>query len=296
MILVTGATGQLGRLIVSELRKILPAGESLAVSVRDPAKAAALKDLGVDVRQGDFDDKASLAKAFAGAKRVLVVSGDAPNAVRIRQHRAAIDAAKDAGVGHVVYTSFVDHDPASPFAFAAIHHDTESYLSRSGLRYTVLRNGMYADMLHIFAGTAAAGVFAAAAGVFAAPAGDGKVSFVSRADLARATAHVLASDRHAGRTLLLTGEEALSFNEIAGLLARQLGHPVRYDNIDRGAYEAALKKIGLPDFLAEAIGGIHVATAEGRNAETSTTIREITGQAPEDVASFLRRTLPRAAA
>jgi NAD(P)H dehydrogenase (quinone) len=289
MILVTGATGQLGRLVVSELQKILPAGEGLAVSVRDPAKAAALKDQGVDVRQGDFDDKASLAKAFAGAKRVLIVSGDAPNAVRIRQHRAAIDAAKDAGVGHVVYTSFVDHDPASPFAFAAIHHDTESYLSRSGLRYTVLRNGVYADMVHIFAGTAASGAFAA-------PAGDGKVSFVTRADLARATARVLASDRHAGRTLLLTGEEALSFNEIAALLARQLGHPVRYDNIDRSAYETALKKIGLPDFLAEAIGGIHVATAEGRNAETSTTIREITGQAPEDIASYLHRTMPRAAA
>ncbi|MBL8566582.1 MAG: SDR family oxidoreductase [Hyphomicrobiaceae bacterium] len=289
MILVTGATGQLGRLIVSELRKILPAGEGLAASVRDPAKAAALKDQGVDVRQADFDDKASLAKAFAGVTRLLIVSGDAPNAVRIRQHRSAIDAAKDAGVDQVAYTSFVDHDPASPFSFAAIHHDTESYLSRSGLSYTVLRNGMYADMLHVFAGTAASGVFAA-------PAGDGKVSFVTRADLARATARVLASDRYAGQTLLLAGEKALSFSEIAALLARQLGHPVRYDTIDRGVYEAALKKIGLPDFLAEAIGGIHVATAEGRNAETSTAIRAITGEAPEDVASFLRRTLPRAAA
>jgi NAD(P)H dehydrogenase (quinone) len=289
MILVTGATGQLGRLIVSELRKILPAGVGFAVSVRDPAKAAALKDQGIDVRQGDFEDKASLARAFAGAKRVLLISGDAPNAVRIRQHRTAIDAAKEAGVDQVVYTSFVDHDPASPFAFAAIHHDTESYLSRSGLRYTVLRNGMYADMLHVFAGTAAAGVFAA-------PAGDGKVSFVSRADLAQATARVLSSDRYVGQTLLLAGEKSLSFNEIAALLAQQLGRPVRYDNIDRGAYETALKKIGLPDFLAEAIGGIHVATAEGRNAETSTAIRDITGQAPEDVASFLRRTLPRAAA
>lgn len=289
MILVTGATGQLGRLVVSELQKILPAGERLGVSVRDPAKAAALKDQGVEVRRADFDDKASLHGAFAGATRVLIISGDAPNAVRIRQHRAAIDAAKDAGVDQVVYTSFVDHDPASPFAFAAIHHDTEAYLSRSGLRYTVLRNGMYADMVHIFAGTAASGAFAA-------PAGDGKVSFVSRADLARATARVLTSDRYAGQTLLLAGEKALSFSEIAALLAQQLGRPVHYDQVDAALYAGGLKKIGLPDFLAEAIAGIHLATAEGRNAETSTAIRDITGQPPEDVASFLRRTLPRAAA
>ncbi len=289
MILVTGATGQLGRLVVSEIQKILPAGESLGVSVRDPAKAAALKDRGVDVRRADFDDKASLVAAFAGAKRVLVVSGDAPNAVRIRQHRTAIDAAKEAGVDHVVYTSFIDHDPDSPFAFAAIHHDTEAYLSRSGLRYTVLRNGVYADMVHIFAGTAASGAFAA-------PAGDGKVSFVSRADLARATARVLTSDRYAGQTLLLAGEKALSFSEIAALLTKQLGHPVRYDHVDAKIYAGGLKKIGLPDFLADAIAGIHLATAEGRNALTSTAIRDITGTPPEDVAQFIARTLPRAAA
>lgn len=290
MILVTGATGQLGRLVVAELQQRLPPGESLAVSVRDPAKAAALTAQGVDVRRGDFDDRASLRQAFKGATRALIISADGPNEHRIRQHRAAIDAAKDAGVRHVVYTSCADTDPRSPFAFAAIHHDTEAYLARSGLAYTVLRNGYYADMIQIFAGQAKA------TGTLAVPAGTGAVSFISRADLARTAAEVLLSDRYANQTLLLTGEQAIGFAQIAEILARQLGRPVAYVNCAPADYTKALLGAGLPPFLAEAITGIHRATAEGRNAETSDAVRRITGTPPETLPHFLERVFPRAAA
>jgi len=290
MILVTGANGQLGKLVVAELKTILPAGETLAVSVRDPAKAGALKAQGIAVRRGDFDDKASLLAAFAGVRRVLIISGDAPNEVRIRQHRTAIDAAKEAGVGHIVYTSFIDCDPASPFDFAAIHHDTEAYLARAGVTYTVLRNGAYADMLHIFTARAAE------TGSFALPAGDGKSSFISRADIARATAAVLASDRYAGRTLALTGETAVSYHEVANALTQQLGKPIRYVASDAASYEAALNGAGLPAFLAKAITGIHLAVAEGRYGQTSTAVRDITGTPPVSVAAFIERSFPRAAA
>ena len=166
-ILVTGATGQLGRLVVDSLRRRAPSAP-LAVSVRDPGKASDLAAAGIDVRHGDFDTPDTLARAFADIDTLLIVSGDAPVEARIRQHRAAVDAARAAGVGRVVYTSFVDPRPDSPFPFAAIHADTESYLKASGLAYTVLRNGVYADNLLGFIGRAVE------SGTLAAPAGDGK--------------------------------------------------------------------------------------------------------------------------
>ncbi|MBI3896860.1 MAG: SDR family oxidoreductase [Gammaproteobacteria bacterium] len=283
MIVITGGNGSLGKAVVAELKKTLPA-KSFAVSVRDRSKAAAYVGDGIDVRQADFSDKGSMVRAFSDAERVLIISGEAPNEIRIPQQRNAIDAAKEAGVGHIVYTSFVDHDPTSPFTFAAIHHDTEAYLARAGVGYTILRNGSYADLLPMFIGNAAD------SGRFEVPAGDGKASFITRADLARATAVVLSSDKYVGKTLELDGETAVSFHEIAATLSRQLGKKITYVSSDRAAYLAGLKGAGLPEFLAVAITGIHLAIAEGRFAPTSTTVREITGKSPEDVTSFLKRT------
>jgi NAD(P)H dehydrogenase (quinone) len=290
MILVTGGNGQLGKEVVAALKKRVPAGERLAVSVRDPAKAAALNAEGIEIRRGDFDDKASLLAAFAGADRVLIISADAPNEVRIRQHRTAVDAAKEAGVTRLAYTSFVDHAADSPFPFAAIHHDTEAYIARAGVPYTILRNGPYAELIQTLAGRAVE------TGSFALPAGDGKAAFITRADIAAATAVALVSDKYVNATLTLAGEAAVSFHEIAALLSAQLGRPVRYVVSDRDAYRGALLAAGLPEFLATAITGIHLAIRDGRYAGTSTTVRELTGKAPEDVATYIKRGFPRAAA
>jgi NAD(P)H dehydrogenase (quinone) len=286
MIVVTGANGNLGHAIVTELSKILPAGESLAVSVREREKAAAYQARGIDVRQGDFSDKTAMIKAFAGATRVFIVSGDAPNEVRIKQHRNAIDAAREAGVRHIVYTSFVDHDANSPFPFAAVHHDTEAYLARAGVPYTVLRNGPYAELLPWFAGGAID------SGSFALPAGAGVAAFLSRGDIARATAVVLASDKYVGKTLLLTGEKAVSYADIAAALSAQLGRTIRYQPSDAASYLATLKAAGLPEYVADAIVGVQLSIAEGRYAPISTTVRDITGKAPQDIDALLKQLFP----
>lgn len=283
-VLVTGATGQLGRLVVEALLHRASA-DAIAVSVRNPDKAADLAARGVDVRQGDFDTPDALATTFAGVDALLIISGDAPVDVRIRQHRAAIDAARAAGVGRVAYTSFVDPRPESPFPFAAIHGDTEAYLKASGLPFTILRNGFYADNLMGFVGRAIE------SGVLAAPAGDGKVAFVSRADLAEATAAVLLGDGHAGRTYDLTGPAAVDFASVAAAVARHAGKPVRYQPIATADFEGGLSQAGLPPFMVEALSGLFQAVAINAYATVTADTATLAGRESEDIPEFLSRML-----
>ena len=283
-ILVTGATGQLGRLVLDALaRRTHPA--SLAASVRDPGKAAAIAADGIEVRQGDFDHPDTLARTFAGVDTLLIVSGDAPIDVRIRQHRNAVDAALAAGVGRVVYTSFVDPRPESHFPFATIHADTEGYLKASGLPYTILRNGVYADNLAGFIGRAIG------SGTLAAPAGDGRVAFVSRADLAEATATVLLDDGHAGRTVELSGPAAVDFGAVADAVARRIGKSIVYQPITDAAFTGGLAQAGLPPFMVSALSGLFRAVADDAYAVTSTETGELAGRTIEDLDAFLARTL-----
>lgn len=283
-IIVTGATGQLGRLVVDALARRVPPS-SLAVSVRNPEKAAGLAARGIDVRQGDFDAPDTLTRAFAGAEALLIVSGDAPVETRIRQHRAAIDAARTAGVGRVVYTSFVDPRPESPFPFAAIHADTEDYLRDSGVPYTILRNGVYADNLMGFVRRAIE------TGTLAAPAGDGRVAFVSRDDLAEATATVLVEGGHAGRTYDLTGAAAVDYREVAEAVARRAGKPVAYQPITTEAFGARLAEAGLPPFMVTALSGLFQAVAAGAYSAVTADTAALAGREPEGIDAFLARAL-----
>lgn len=283
-ILVTGATGQLGRLVVDALARRSPSAP-LAVSVRSPDKAADLAARGIEVRHGDFDAPESLARTFAGAGTVLIVSGDAPVDVRIRQHRNAVDAAKAAGIGRVVYTSFVDPRPQSRFAFAAIHADTEDYLRASGLPFTILRNGVYADNLMGFIGRALE------SGTLAAPAGDGRVAFVSRADLAEATAAVLLGAGHAGRTYELTGPAAVSYHEVAAAVSRRSGRPIAYQPIATEAFADGLTRAGLPPFMVTALSGLFEAVAAGAYADVSDDGSRLAGRPLEGIDAFLGRVL-----
>jgi len=281
-ILVTGANGQLGRLVVDALTRRSPAA-ALAVSVRDAAKAADLAARGIDVRQGDFDAPDDLARSFAGAATVLIVSGDAPVKLRIRQHRAAVDAALTAGVERIVYTSFVDPRPDSAFPFAAIHADTEDYLRASGSTFTILRNGVYADNLMGFVGRALA------SGRLAAPAGDGRVAFVSRADLAEATAAVLLGDGHAGKTYELTGPAAVDYHEVAAAVARRAGRPIEYAPIPNQAFADGLTAAGLPPFMVAALSGLFQAMSAGDYAAVSADIATLAGRPAESIDAFLAR-------
>lgn len=283
-ILVTGATGKLGRLVVDALARRAPSA-ALAVSVRDPAKAADLEARGVDVRQGDFDDAEGLARTFAGIDTLLLVSGDAPVEPRVRQHRGAIDAARAAGVGRVVYTSFVDPQPDSPFPFAAIHADSENHLRGSGLDFTILRNGVYADNLMGFVGRAVA------SGILAAPAGTGRVAFVSRADLAEATAAVLLGTGHAGRSYELTGGTAIDFDAVAAAASHAAGKPIAYQAIADDAFRDGLTGAGLPPFMVSALSGLFQAVAANRYAGVSGDTASLLERPAEEIGAFLARAL-----
>lgn len=290
MIVITGATGQLGSLIVEEILKRVPAAQ-VAVSVRHPDKASALAAKGVTVRQGDYADIHSMKAAFDGAEVLMLVSGDADNATRISQHRNAIAAAKAVGVKRIVYTSYLDNDPASPFTFAAIHADTEEALKQSGLAWTVLRPSTYAELLmNGISGALASGAYATASPT-------GKVSSISRRDIARVAATVLTQPGHEGKVYELTGPEALGAAEVSAIGARLTGKPMPVVPISRADLEGFLKtKLGMPEFLAVALGGAAAAAEEGRMAKVTDTVEKLTGQKPLSVEQVLSAALAKNAA
>lgn len=285
MIVMTGANGQLGRLVADGLlARLGPAG--FAVTTRDPAKAEGLAARGVKVVQGDFDDAAGLAQAFRGADTLLLISGEAPVETRIRQHRAAIDAAKAAGVARVVYTSFAGAGGTDPLDFATIHGDTEAYLQAAGLGWTILRNGQYAENLAgAIGGAKANGVLALPAG----PAGAARVAYITRADIAAATVGALTGGGHEGRIYDLTGPVGLGYDEIAARLADKLGRPVTYVDADPAGYGKVLAGFGLPEFLIQALIRIHQAAAAGRMNTISDAAAGLAGRPIEGIDAWLDR-------
>lgn len=281
MILVTGANGQLGRRIVEHLLTRNSADTPLAVSVRDPAKAADLAARGIAVRQGDFDAPETLATAFAGVTRLVLISTDGPKAVRIGQHRTAIQAAKTAGVWHIVYTSFLDADAASPSEFAQVHAATEVDLRASGLRLTLLRNPLYADFLPMtFAG-------ALQSGVLHLPTGTGRTSFLSRDELAEATAAAALAPSLPKDVYELTGAEAVDFGTLAGIVGSKTGKTLRYEPVDEASYAKALEGFGLPGWLAAAMANMYTAVAQGRFAQVTGDFAALTGRAPKSLESLV---------
>lgn len=289
MIVVTGANGKLGRLVAAEIKiKVKPSDVTLGS--RDPQKLADLAAQGFKTVRADFDDPASLATAFAGAKTVLIISGDAPVDMRIRQHRAAIDAAKKANVGRVVYTSFTNPSEKSLFPFGAIHGDTEAYLKASGVPYTILRNNQYAE--NLTNGLARA----QQTGVLAQPGATGKVAYITRADVAAAIAGALTQDGHAGKIYEITGPEAADLFQIAAALSQGLGKPVQAVDAYPKEFEKVFAAMGLPPFLIEALLGIFAAAAAGEMAIVSQDAAILAGRPIEKITDYVRRTAQLAAA
>ncbi len=280
MIVITGASGQLGRQVAHALaERISPT--TVTLGARDPGKIADLAAKGFRTAAVDFDRPESLAAAFAGADTALIISGDAPNDIRIRQHRTAIDAAKTAGVGRVAYTSFTHATPASLFPFAAIHADSEAYLKASGLAYTILRNNQYAENLTLAA--------AKQTGLLALPGIAGRVAYISRADIAAATAAALIQPGHDGKTYELTGGEALDLVAVADLLAAQWRIPVRAQEISLPDYGQALSDRGLPPFVVEALVGLRRAVAADEYATVHGDAQRLAGRPPEAIRAYLMR-------
>jgi NAD(P)H dehydrogenase (quinone) len=281
MIVVTGATGHLGRLVIEELLKQRPAREIVA-AVRDPRKAADLEARGVEVRLADYDRPETLAPAFAGADRLLLISSSEAGR-RLPQHRAAIDAAVQAGVGHLVYTSIL-HAEASKIALAAEHIATEALIQASGLPYTILRNGWYIE--NYTENLAPALEHGAILGA----AGDGRVAAATRADYAAAAAAVLTGSGHENTVHELAGDAAFTMAELAAEVSRATGKPVIYKDLPPDAYIAALAGAGVPRPFAELLADADLGVARGDLADDSGTLHRLLGRSTTSLRSALEAT------
>ena len=238
-VIVTGASGHLGRLVADQLLQRLPA-EELVLVTRRPEALREMAARGADVRYGDFDDPASLNDAFAGGDRMLLISTDAIGR-RVRQHRAAIDAAATAGVGHVVFTSIVNPVATNPNgAYSWEPGRTEALLRRTGLAWTILRFGSFAELQLAPAATAIQN------GRLVLNFGAGRIVPISRRDCAEAAAVTLTADGHVGRTYDITGPEALGQRDLAELFAELSGQPVTNVPLSDTMLTAVLVGIGTP--------------------------------------------------
>ena len=250
-IAVTGATGQLGRLVIRHLKAIGTAKPIVALA-RSPDKAA---DLGVEARAFDYAQADRLAPALAGVDTLLLISSSEVGQ-RVAQHRAVIAAAVQAGVGRIVYTSLL-HADRSPLDLAAEHLATEAALAEAGIPATILRNGWYSEN---YTGSLPG---ALAAGALIGSAGDAKISSAARADYAEAAAIVLTDAAQAGRTYELAGDTAWTLPDLAAELSHQTGRDIAYRDMPAADYAAALTGFGLPEGLAHAIAGWDVAASQG---------------------------------
>ena len=254
MIVVTGASGQLGRLVIESLLKKLPASEIVA-AVRNPEKVADLAARGVEVRLADYDQPASLAAAFKGADKLLLISASEVGR-RMPQHRTVIDAARAAQVGLLAYTSIL-HADTSPLPLAAEHKETENLIRASGLPAVILRNGWYTE--NYTAGIPAALQY----GVLLGSAGQGRIASAARADYAEAAATVLTQDKQAGRIYELAGDASYTLGQLADEISRQSGKAVAYRDLPEVEFKAALLGAGLPDFLATLLAESDVGASKG---------------------------------
>ncbi|TBV09567.1 SDR family oxidoreductase [Stutzerimonas kirkiae] len=250
-IAVTGATGQLGRIVIEKLKQKVAASEIVAL-VRNPGKA---QGLGVNARQADYSRPETLETALQGIATLLLISSSEVGQ-RIAQHGNVIEAAKKAGVGHIVYTSIL-HADSSPLSLGIEHRQTEALLRASGLAFTLLRNGWYTEN---YTGSIPA---ALAGGAFIGSAGEGRIASATREDYAEAAAVVLTGQGHVGKTYELAGDQAWTLAELAREVSRQAGREIPYRNLSEADYRAALEQAGLPSGLAALLAESDVGASQG---------------------------------
>ena len=282
MIVITGATGQLGRLVIQSLLAKLPATQIVA-AVRNPARAVDLAAQGVQIRQADYTDPASLVTAFQGAEKVLLISSSEIGQ-RAAQHRNVIDAAKKAGVSLVAYTSIL-HADRSPLGLAAEHAATEAYLRESGLPHVLLRNGWYTENY------LASFPPALQHGAFIGSAGEGRISSAARADYAEAAAVALTAPAQAGKVYELAGDDSYTLTEFAAELSRQSGKPVPYVNLPEADYKAALFGAGLPEPIADLLADSDVGASKGGLFDDQRQLSALIGRPTTSLATLMQAAL-----
>ncbi|MDR3740991.1 MAG: SDR family oxidoreductase [Terracidiphilus sp.] len=280
IIAITGATGQLGSLVVEKLKAKVPAANLVAL-VRTPSKAA---ELGIAAREADYNKPETLESALKGVQTLLLISGNELGK-RAEQHRAVINAAKKAGVEWVVYTSLLHADTTPIRVLADEHLATENDLKASGVAYTLLRNGWYTENYTASVPGAVKG------GAFLGAAGEGKISSAARADYAEAAAAVLAGTGHQGKVYELAGDNAYTLSELAAEISRQTGKAIPYKNLTEAEYAAALEGFGLPAPMAKAYANFDTGAAQGGLFEQGGELAELIGHTTTPLAAAVAAAL-----
>jgi len=278
MIAITGASGQLGRLVIQSLLERVPA-EQIVALVRDPGKVQDLAAQGVVVRTADYNQPATLTAALKGVDKLLLISSNELGN-RAVQHRAVIDAAKAAGVTLLAYTSVL-HADTSTLGLAAEHRNTEAALKASGVPHVLLRNGWYTE--NYLANVPSA----LEHGVLLGSAGEGRISSAPRADYAQAAAVVLITEGQAGKVYELAGDSSYTLTELASLISQKTGKPVVYQNLPQAEFEAVLISMGLPVGLAALLADSDAAAAKGALFDESGVLGRLIGRGTASVAESL---------
>jgi NAD(P)H dehydrogenase (quinone) len=281
-VIVTGASGKLGRLVAEHLLARL-APEELVLVTRRPTALGEFAGRGVEVRHGDFDDPGSLARAFTGGRRLLLISTDAIGR-RVVQHRAAMHAAAAVGVGHVVYTSHVSPCSGNPIGdIASENAETEAALREQGFAWTILRFGSFAEL------QVKSAAMAVAAGKLVSNVGDGRIAAVSRHDCAEAAAVVLTTDGHEAGTYEITGPESLSQRDLSGLLAEVTGRSVRVVRVGDNLLTWGMVRCGVPKQVARAVAAFGRAVREGYFDVVDPAFERLVGRPPISLRDVLIR-------
>ncbi len=282
MYAVTGATGQLGRLVIEALLKTIPANRIVA-AVRNPPKARDLAERGVIVREADYSRPDTLGPALAGVEKLLLISSTEVSG-RLPRHSAVIEAAKANGVSLIAYTSML-HADTSPARLAIEHRQTEEVIAASGLSTVILRNGWYTEN-HLMALPAAL-----EHGAFVGAAKDGRFSSAARQDYAEAAAVVLATDGHAGKTYELAADQAFTLAELAAEVSRQSGKAVVYNDLSEIAYRDVLTGAGLPGDLAALLADADAAASRGALFDDSGALGRLIGRPTTSLQSLVAAAL-----
>ena len=285
MILITGASGNLGNTVIENLLKQVTASK-IAGLFRNEDKAKSLSAQGVNVRIGDYSNKESHAKAFQGVEKLLLISSSGDDAQT--DHKNVIDAAKEAGVEHIYYTSGalnrnVADSKLGPLVASYI--TTENYIIESGITYTIFQNGLYSETIPFFVGEEVLET-----GIYL-PAGNGKASFATRTDMAEANANVLASDGHGNKTYVTSALPSYSFNEIAELFSEIAGKTISYTNPTPADYETQLKASGIDESSIWYANLLAAIIKNGEYEIFSSDLEKLLGRKPTDLKTYIKQTL-----
>ncbi len=280
MIAITGASGQLGRLVIDELLTTTPASEITAL-VRNPESISDLAERGVTVRQADYNEPGTLIEALKGIKKLLLISSSEVGQ-RAQQHQNVINAAKENGIELIAYTSIL-HADTSPLGLAEEHRATEAILSESGIPFALLRNGWYSENY-------TAGIPAALQlGTLYGCAGDGLIASAARADYAAAAAKVITLDNQGGKIYELSGDKAYTLAELAAEISQKTGKEIGYVNLPEGDYASALEQAGLPAPLAHMLADSDTGASQGGLYDNSQTLSGLIGRPTTTIAESVKK-------